>query len=264
MTESCIIGTGELWKNFATSAATIIVGILGFTMAILTLIYSNNNNKRNHSFILEKDKRDREDRLKKDELDFAKDKRERQKAYNRVLGSFLKVYHSYIQHKFLFSELGVPNIPDKNLMQFISKLDNLNSEISLFKKVVSEESAIIPELTIYLHEILNLLGRFEMVEIELPADNSIEDLQKTKLLVQRAHSYAVQELLDEYFTDLIDKMAIKAEISDEFLKEIKEFNSIETVERNTEMQGKIMNRYIESISRQTGQNIDLNNIFPEE
>jgi len=148
-------------------------------------------------------------------------------------------------------------------MQMVAKLDNLNAEIISFKKTVSEESAILPELTIYLHEILNLLGRFEMVVAEIPTDISIEDSAKAKLLIQRAHSFAVQELLDEYFTDLIEKMAIKAEISDEFLKEIKEFNSTEAVERNMEMQSEILKRYIESISRQTGQDIDVNNIFPE-
>ena len=67
MIELCINSTDEFWSKFATSSATLIVGIFGFTMAILTLIYSNYNNKRNHSFLLEKDKRDREDRLKKDE-----------------------------------------------------------------------------------------------------------------------------------------------------------------------------------------------------
>jgi len=66
MTDLCINGTDDFWKNFAASSATLIVGILGFTMAILTLLFSSYNNKRNHSFLLEKDKRDREDRLKKD------------------------------------------------------------------------------------------------------------------------------------------------------------------------------------------------------
>ncbi len=257
MIELCINSTNDFWKNFST----LIVGVFGFTMAILTLIYSNFNNKRNHKFLLEKDKRDREDRLKKDELDFAKDKRDRQKAYNRVLGSFLKVYHSYIQHKYLFSESGVSNIPDKYLMKTVEKLDNLNFEIISFKKTVSEESSILPELTIYLHEILNLLGRFEMVVAEIPTDISEEDSINAKLIVQRAHSFAVEELLDEYFTDLIEKIAIKADISDEFLTEIKEFNSTGTIERNMEMQNEILKRYIESISRQTGQDIDINSIF---
>lgn len=263
MVELCINSPSDFWKNLSDSSGTLIVGVLGFTTAIATLVYSSYNNKRNYDFLLEKDKRDSEERSKKDELDFAKDKRERQRAYNRILGSFLKVYHSYIQHKYLFKETGVPNIPDKFLIQMVEKLDNLNVEIVSFKNLVSEESAILPELTIYLHEILNLLSRFEMVVAEIPTDISLEEYTKAKLLIQRAHSFAVEKLLDEYFSDLIDKIAIKAEISDEFLKEIREFNSNDAVEKNIEMQRELSQRYFESISRQTGQFIDINTVFEE-
>lgn len=257
MTAFCILCLDEFWKNLTT----LMVGTLGFITAILTLLYSNYNNKRNYNFLLEKDKRDRLERLKKDELDFAKDKRERQRAYNRVLGSFLKLYHAYIQHKYLFKESGVSNIPDSYLIQIVDKLDNLNVEIDSFKKTANDEAAILPELTIYLHEILNLLGRFEMVTEQVQVGIPTEALPTAKLLFKRAHSYAVQELLDEYFIDLIDKIAIKADTSQEFLKEIKDFNSTETIERNFEMQNEIMKRYFESISRQSGQQIDLQSIF---
>lgn len=251
----------DFWKIFASGTATLIVGILGFTSTILALIFSNLNTKRNLNFLLEKDKRDREDKLKRDELDFAKDKYERQKAYNRVLGSFLKLYHSYLQHQYIFNENGLKVIPDEYLLAIVEKIDNLDVEILLFKKIVSEESAILPELTIYLHEIQNLLSRFVIVAEQFSKDNSDIEGKDTKLLIQRAHSYAVKEMLDEYFEDLIEKLAIKADVSEDFLNEIRKFNSDETIEKNMESQSEIMKRFFESLSKQTGQNITDNDFL---
>ena len=257
----CFCDTSDVSNNFNASSATLIVGILGFTTAILTLIYSNYSNKRNHNFLLEKDKRDREDRLKKDELDFAKDKREKQRAYNRILGSFLKLYHSYINHKYFFKETGIPILPDSILTQIVEKIDNFNSEVKSFKKTFNKESEIVPELTIYLHDILIILERFKIVVTQISNDPSIEDPEKIKLIVQRAHLFAVEEMLDKYFIDLIDSIANKAEVSDEFLEEIKEFNSKETVDKNIELQSELFNRFLESISRQTGQS--FNDLSPK-
>jgi len=136
---------------------TLIIGLLGFTTAILTLIFSHLNNNRNLTFLLEKDKRDREDRLKRDELEFNKDKWDRQKAYNRVLGCLLKVFRSYIVHKHYYNEKGVENIPDSLLPQLLDKIDHFNSDIKSLNKTVNIETEIIPELTIILHEFLDLL-----------------------------------------------------------------------------------------------------------
>ncbi|MFC0878931.1 hypothetical protein ACE01N_20220 [Saccharicrinis sp. FJH2] len=253
--------TNDFWKNFATSTATLTVGLLGFITAILTLIFSNSNNKRNHYFLLEKDKRDREDKLKKDELDFAKDKRERQRAYNRVLGCFLKVYHSYIKHKFLFNEDGISIMPDKYLIQMLDKIDNFIEEINTFKRIVITETEIIPELTIHLHELLDILSRFELLSAQIPTDPSQPDTEKMKVVFQRAHTFAVSELLDEYFTDLIEKLSKKAEVSDDFIDLMKEFNSSETMERNIKTQQEIMERMMQSLSRQLGQDVTINDFM---
>ena len=254
----CVDKSFNFWRDFSP----FLIGILGFLTALVTLIYSHYNNKRNFEYLSEKDKLNREDNLKRDNFELKKDKKERQKSYNKILGSFLKVYHSYLKHKMLFDENGVNNIPDEYLIQQIDKIDNLNDEIKTFKKVANEQAEIIPEITIYLYEILDLLGRFEMTLEQIPKGLSLEEEGPTKLLIQRAHSFAVEELLDEYFTDLIDQIAIKAEVTDEFLTEIKEFNSEESAQKNLGIQNEIMKRYLESLSRQTGTKFDINDLQP--
>jgi len=254
----CIEKSSNIWFSYIP----FLIGILGFISAILSLIYSNKNSKRNLDFLRNKSEKDRDDSLERYKLEDEKDRSERQKAYNRVLGSFLKVYHSYIKHQYLYSENGVLNIPDEYLVQQIENIDDLNIEIKSFKNTVNEQAEIIPELTIYLYEILDLLGRFELVVSQIPMNSNLQENNTAKLLIQRAHSYAVQEILDDYFSDLIEMIAKKAKVSNTFLKEIKDFNSNTVKEHNIEIQNNIMKRYLESISRQTGQDIDINNMFP--
>jgi hypothetical protein len=233
-------------KTISTSSVTLIIGLLGFTSAILTLIYSHFNNKKNLNLLLEKDIR------------------ERQRAYNRVLGSFLKVYHSYIKHKYLFNEDGVLIIPDKYLVQMLDKIDNFNSEINSFRKCIANETEILPELTIYLHELLDLLGRFELLSSAIPTDPMNPNSEQMKVLFQRAHTYAVKELLDEYFTDLIETIAKRADVSEEFLQDINAFNSTETIEKNIKMQEEIMTRMMQSLSRQLGGDVKIEDFFSQE
>jgi hypothetical protein len=253
-------GQEDFFKSTITATATIIVGLLASFTGILTIIVSYYSNKRNLNFLLEKDKREHESRQKKDELEFAKDTRDKQKAYNRILGAFLKVYHSYVKHKFLFDEKGVNNFPDQYLLQTLDKIDNFKIEISSFKKRFEEEAEIIPELTIYLHEILDILGRFELLDGQIPVDPNNPDAETAKLVFQRAHTYAVSELLDSYFEDLIEKIARKADVSEEFLKELKDINSKDSIEFNIRTQKEIMDRMFASLSRQTGQEINIDTL----
>ena len=253
----------DVWKSFITAGATILVGLFGFTTAILTIVISYWYNKRNLNFLLEKDKREHESRSKRDELEFAKDNREKQRAYNRILGSFLKVYHSYVKHKYLFDENGVNNFPDEYLIQTVEKVDNFKYEISVFKKCFNEEAEIIPELTIYLHEILDLLGRFELLDSQIVVDPNNPQSQSAKLIWQRAHIFAVSDLLDKYFEDLIETIAKKADVSDEFLIELRAFNSKDTVEYNINIQKEILDRMLASLSRQTGQTVTLDTLMPK-
>jgi len=225
--------------NNSTAIVSLIVGTLGFLTAILTLIFSSRNNRRNYK------------------LQEHKENRERSKSYNRVLGNLLKVYHSYIKHKHLYKDEGVQDFPDAVLVQFVDKIDNFEVEIVKFKKVVENESEIIPELTIYIHELLDLLSRFELLSEHIPInDSSIE-----KLVFKRAHNYAVSELLDEYFDDLILKLSQKADIEENFIETLKEFNSDDTICKTIKIQQKILKRMMESLSKQTGQNLEISDLI---
>lgn len=229
----------EAWK---TALATLTVGLLVFIATMLTLIFSTRNNRLNYKLLLQKDKA------------------EKQKSYNRVLGSFLKVYHSYLKHNLLFNENGQQYIPDNQLIIITDKIDNLTRDIKSFRKTVDEESEILPEITLSLHSILDLLDRFEIFSSEISNDIKFQNTEITKLVLQRAQNFAVKEILDEMFQDLIEQIAIKAEVSNNFLNDIKEYNSETYEEKSLENQQHIFKRFLESLSRQIGKEIKVEDL----
>ncbi|MCD8450339.1 hypothetical protein LNI98_11635 [Tenacibaculum dicentrarchi] len=233
----------EPFLSNTTAIISLIIGGLGFISAIGTLIFTTRNNNRNF------------------ELQAEKNEREKSKAYNRVLGNFLKVYHSYIKHKHLLNENGMQNIPDFALEQIIDKIDNFEHEIEKFRIVVDNESEIIPELTIQLHEILDLLSRFQIMSEQFRNNSFDLNLQKNKLVLKRAFVFSIKDLLDEYFTDLINDLSEKAEVSDEFKENLAEFNSEETIERNLELQSTLLERILASLSRQLGRTVTTDELF---
>ena len=233
----------EPFLSNTTAIVSLIVGGLGFLSAIGTLIFTTINNNRN--FKLQSDKNERE----------------KSKAYNRVLGNFLKVYHSYIKHKHLLNENGIKKIPDFALEQVIEKIDHFEKEIEKFKVVVDHESEIIPELTIQLHEILDLLGRFQLMSEQFRNNEFDTNLQQNKLVLKRAFVYSVKDLLDEYFTDLINDLSERAEVSDEFKENLSKINSEEAIEKNLELQDKLFERMLDSLSRQLGRTVTFEELF---
>ena len=233
----------EPFLSNTTAIVSLIVGGLGFLSAIGTLIFTTINNKRNFKLQLDKNER------------------EKSKAYNRVLGNFLKVYHSYIKHKHLLNENGIKKIPDFALEQVIEKVDHFEKEIEKFKVVVDQESEIIPELTIQLHEILDLLNRFQLMSEQFRNNEFDINLQQNKLVFKRAFVYSIKDLLDEYFTDLINELSQRAEVSEEFNENLAIFNSEEAIEKNLELQDKLFERLLDSLSRQLGRTITFEDLF---
>ncbi|MCG2418264.1 hypothetical protein K8089_04455 [Aequorivita sp. F47161] len=233
----------ESFLSNTTAIISLIIGGLGFISAIGTLIFTTRNNNRNYK------------------LQDDKNEREKSKAYNRVLGNFLKVYHSYIKHKHLLNENGIENIPDSALEQIIEKIDNFEHEIKKFRIVIDNESEIIPELTIQLHEIMDLLGRFEIMSEQFKNNALDLNLQKNKLVLKRAFVFSIKDLLDDYFEDLINDLSKKAEISNEFKDHLAEFNSDETIGRNIKLQQKLTERMLVSLSKQLGREVTIKELF---
>jgi hypothetical protein len=229
--------------NDTTATVSIFIGILGFLSAIGTLIFTIVNNKRNYK------------------LQFEKNEIEKSKAYNRVLGNLLKVYHSYVKHKMLFAENGVENIPDFALIQMIDKIDNFEEEIIKFRVVAEKESEIIPELTFEIHDLLDILGRFELMTEHTKSPEFENGPPNNVLIIRRSHIYAVQEILDEYFSSLISDLSKKADVDSEFQKSLDAFNSAESLEKVVEMQNEIFERLLASLSRQVREEIKLEDIW---
>jgi hypothetical protein len=238
----------ELQDNIftdTTAMISIIIGTLGFLSAIATLVFTILNNNRN--FKLQSDKNEIE----------------KSKAYNRILGNLLKVYHSYVKHKMLFAENGLENVPDYVLIQLIDKIDNFDTEIQKFKRVAENESEIIPELTFEIHDLLDILGRFEMISEHIKSPEFENGPPERILIVRRSHTFAVQEILDEYFSSLITDLSKKADVDEEFQEALDKFNSSESLEKIVELQKNIFDRLLASLSRQIGEEIKLDDVWAE-
>ena len=233
----------QIFLKNTTAIVSLTVGVLGFLSAIGTLIFTARNNNRNYK------------------LQAEIDEREKTKSYNRVLGNLLKVYHSYIRHKHLYNDDGMKDIPDNSLIKFINKIDNFEFEINRFKIIANNESEIIPELTIQIHGLLDILSRFQLMTEQIPNDEFNADLQKNKLVLKRAHIFAVSELLDKYFSELINDLSKKADVDNEFQKTLSEFNSDETIEKNLELQKILFDRMIESLSKQLNRAVTMNELL---
>lgn len=226
----------DSWK---IPLATITGALIAFFGAMTTLLITSRYSKLNYNFLVQKDRY------------------EKQKSYNRVLGSFLKVYHSFLKHNLLFSENKQKFIPDDQLISFAQKLDNLTRDIEAFKKTVNEEAEILPEITLNLHSIIDLLDRFEIANTEIPNDVNVDDTENSKLVILRAQAFAVNEILNDAFHDLINTIAIKAEVSEEFLNNLRDYNSDSYEEKSLDQQEEIYKRFIESYERQTGKKFPL-------
>ena len=119
----------EAWK---TALATLTVGLLVFIATMLTLIFSTRNSRLNYNFLLQKDKA------------------EKQKSYNKVLGSFLKVYHSYLKHNLLFKEEKQKIKPNKKQVALFGYIffSSIFKNLLLFQNISGN------------HYLLNLCGSF--------------------------------------------------------------------------------------------------------
>ena len=152
------------------------------------------------------------------------------------------------------------NFPDHILEQIIGKVDSFENEIEKFQVVINNESEIIPELTIQLHEILDLLGRFQIMSEKFKNKEFNLESDMNRLVLKRAHLFSVKELLDEYFSELINDLSEKADVSDKFKEIMFEFNSEKTRKSLLEIQNLLIERMLESLSRQLGRKITFNDL----
>lgn len=234
----------------STAIASLVVGGLGFMSAIATLMFNAYNSKKNFEL-----------QVKINNLQHEKDNRDKSKAYNRVLGNLLKVFHAYVKHKQLLSESGFKDVPDEYLLKLLDEIDSFESEIVKFNSVANSETEIIPELTMQLHQLLEILNRFLLMTKHFKKNQSDSYLQENKLILKRAYIYSVSEYLDEMFDDVIKELSYKAETSNEFKDLISQFNSQETINQSFEIQEKLILRLLESLSRQFGREVTRDELF---
>ena len=180
------------------------------------------------------------------------EKRLKRTSYNRIFTAVLKLYFSYLKHAEFYSEKAPLNFPDEIYIPMLKHLTNFNSDIDEFKQIVDKESDIVPEIMIQTHMLFDAVDRIRIVD-RIQASNPQNHLQLSdteSLGVKRAQFYAMKEIYDEFFEEIIDNLQEKTCTSTDFIEKIKYFNTEEYQKENNIEQRKTMKKYYESLKRQ--------------
>lgn len=180
------------------------------------------------------------------------DKKKKQQAYNRTFTSVVKLYYSYLKHKKIYSEETPGNFPEEIYVKVVKHLNSFNDDLDEFKNSVLKESEIIPEISIQAHMLFDTIERTRVLDkMKLAEDPALDEIsEKDDLAVKRAQFYAMGEIYDEFFTDIITEMRKHTTVKKEFVERLFYFKSSEYEKEAEKEQKRIMIRYFESLNRQ--------------
>lgn len=180
------------------------------------------------------------------------EKKAKKTSYNRLFTSVLKLHFSYLKHSELYAEKPPMNFPDEMYIPMLKHLDTFDSDLNEFKETVGKESDVIPEIIIQTHMLFDAIDRIRIVD-RIQAkniENHIQISDTENVGIKRAQFYAMKEMYDDFFEDLITDLQKKTKTSPNFIKRIKYFKTEKYKLEVADEQKKIMKRYYESLNRQ--------------
>lgn len=180
------------------------------------------------------------------------DKKKKQAAYNRLFVSLIKIYYSYLKHKKIYSEKPFGNLPDEVYALIAKHLDSFSNDLEEFRTAMITESEILPEFLIQFHVFFESIDRMRMIDkMKLGADPAIGPLSdEHSLIIKRAQFYAISEMCESFFDDMIIDFRRHTSVKTEFVNRLLYFKSAEyETEANLE-QRNIFKRYFESLKLQ--------------
>lgn len=180
------------------------------------------------------------------------DKKKKQQAYNRTFTSVIKLFYSYLKHKKIYAEETPGNLPEEIYVTIAKHLSSFNEDLDEFKSSVLKESEIIPEVSIQAHILFDTIDRMRVMDkMKLAADPALAQLSdKDDLVIKRAQFYALSEVFEQFFTDIITDIRKYTTVSKEFVERLFYFKSADYEKEAEEEQRKVMAKYFESLHRQ--------------
>jgi len=194
------------------------------------------------------------------------EKNAKKTSYNRLLTSVLKLHFSYIKHSELYAEKPPMNFPDDMYIPMLKHLDTFNKDLDEFKITVDRESDIVPEIIIQTHMLFDAIDRLRIVD-RMQAKNTENHIQisdKESVGIKRAQFYAMSEMYEDFFDEIINDLHKKTTTSTDFINRIKYFKTDEYKNEVAEEQTKTMRKYYESLHRQGLLPDELYNILLKE
>ena len=182
---------------------------------------------------------------------FWSEKKKKQQAYNRTFVAIVKLFYSYEKHKNIYQEIPHINLPN-DIYSIISKhVDIFDLDLESFKESILKESEIIPEISIESHVFFELANRIRIMDKMSLTETIMSNMtSEQKLMAKRAQFYSVEEVFDDFFKVMIEKVSKHSDVEKKFLKKLSHFRSEEQKKENYSLQRKIMYKYLESLLRQ--------------
>lgn len=180
------------------------------------------------------------------------EKNKKRQAYNRVFSAIIKTYYSYLKYKMFYSESSL-KIPDEILLLIIKHTDNFKEDLDNFKSAAFAEAEIIPEITFKAHHLFDTLERLSVFD-KFKASEDAPDLgfisESHELIIKRALLYALEEVFDNFFIDIIKEIKKHTPINKKFISRLLNLNTESYRVENELKQNKVYQRYRESLKKQ--------------
>ncbi len=184
-------------------------------------------------------------------ISYFKENKKKKESYHKVFTGTIKLYFSYQKHKMLYQEETFMGFPDEIYMVIVKYLDTFNHDIENFKKIIEEETDIIPEISLTTYAMFDIIDRFRVVDrISSSGQPNTDITDSEKLTIRRAHFFALEEFMNDFFKDVIEEIRKETLVSKKFTNRLFYLDSEDYQQETFQEQMNIMKRYYESLHRQ--------------
>lgn len=184
-------------------------------------------------------------------VSFYKDNKKKKEAYHKVFTGTIKMYFSYQKHKMIYQEQALLGMPDEIYIVIAKHLDTFTNDIENLKKVIDEETDIIPEISLTTFAMFDIVDRFRVIDrISSSGQFETEVTDKEKLVIRRAQFFALDEFMSEFFKDVIEEIRKETLVDKSFTKRLFYLDSEDYQQEAVIEQMNLMKRYYESLHRQ--------------
>lgn len=184
-------------------------------------------------------------------ISYYNDNKRKKQAYHKVFTGTLKLYFSYQKHKQIYQEQAILGMPNEIYVIIAKHLDTFNQDIEAFKKIIDEETEIIPEICLTTYAMFDMVDRFRVIDrISSSGQLDTEITDNEKLVIRRGQFFALEEFMSEFFKDTIEEIRKETLVKKSFTERLFYLDTEKyQIEAMTE-QMNLMKRYYQSLHRQ--------------